>query len=133
MRDASAPSSRAVSYFQEIRCFPMLKAEEEYILAVRWRGRGDRNGLMQAIKRSADCRRDDGAVEWQDRLVMVPTRNRAEIQEHETRRTALGLALTVLDDRDRHIFEARRLVDSPIMLEQLAMAFLISREPCAGS
>jgi hypothetical protein len=39
------------------------------MLAVRWRGRGDRNGLMQAIKRSADCRRDDGAVEWQDRLV----------------------------------------------------------------
>ena len=35
MRDASVPSSRAVSYFQEIRCFPMLEAEEEYVLALR--------------------------------------------------------------------------------------------------
>ena len=31
MRYSSVPSSRAVSYFQEIRCFPMLEAEKEYV------------------------------------------------------------------------------------------------------
>ena len=41
MRDAMAPSSRAVSYFQEIRRLPMLKAEHEYILTRRWREHGD--------------------------------------------------------------------------------------------
>ena len=47
MRDASVPSSRAVSYFQEIRWFPMLEAEEEYVLALRWRDRGDRNAASR--------------------------------------------------------------------------------------
>jgi len=49
MRDAMAPSSRAVSYFQEIRRFPMLKTEDEYILALRWREHGDGNAAHQLL------------------------------------------------------------------------------------
>ena len=256
MQDASAPS-----YFQEIRCFPMLKAEEEHMLAVRWRERRDGNaahqlltshlrlvakiaiaygrcglptsdlisegnlGLLQAIERfdpergirfstyamwwikaaiknyivrsrslvkmgttanqkklffnlprvkrrlsalqdgdlrpdqvtlianelgvteqdvvemnrrlsgdvslNAPLRDGDDSVEWQDRLVeegFDPESHLAETEEYEARRTALGLALKVLDDRERHIFEARRLVDPPLTLERLAMKFRISRE-----
>jgi RNA polymerase sigma-32 factor len=74
---------------------------------------------------------DDGSVEWQDRLVEEGSNQEshlAESEEYETRRKALGLALTVLDDRERHIFKSRRLVDPPITLEHLAMKFRISRE-----
>src|SRR5208283_915480 len=71
------------------------------------------------------------SVEWQDRLAEEGSDQEshlAESEEYETRRTALGLALMVLDDRERHIFEARRLVDPPITLAHLAMQFRISGE-----
>ena len=70
-------------------------------------------------------------VEWQDRLVdegSDPELLVAESEESETRRKALRLALTVLDDRERQIFEARRLVDPPLTLEELATKFCVSRE-----
>ena len=38
------------------------------------------------------------------------------------------MALTVLDDRERHILEARRLIDPPLTLDELAIEFRISRE-----
>ena len=37
-------------------------------------------------------------------------------------------ALDVLNDRERRIFEARRLADDPITLEDLATEFGVSRE-----
>ena len=37
-------------------------------------------------------------------------------------------ALSVLNDRERRIFEARRLVDEPVTLEDLAAEFGVSRE-----
>ena len=46
----------------------------------------------------------------------------------ENRRKALGQALDVLTDRERRIFEARRLADDPITLEELAAEFGVSRE-----
>ena len=39
---------------------------------------------------------------------------------------ALGAALSVLNDRERRIFEARRLADDPITLEELAEEFGVS-------
>src|SRR5215470_4720433 len=63
--------------------------------------------------------RDDGdSGEWQDWLV----------EESDNRRKALGEALGVLNERERRIFEARRLVDEPITLEELADEFGVSRE-----
>ena len=75
---------------------------------------------------------EDGvSVEWQDRLVDEGSDQEscvAESEESETRRKALRLALTVLDDRERQIFEARRLVDPPLTLQEPATKLCISRE-----
>jgi RNA polymerase sigma-32 factor len=76
--------------------------------------------------------RDDGASgEWQDWLVddSASQESRlAESEQSENRHKALGEALTVLNDRERRIFEARRLADDPITLEELADEFGVSRE-----
>lgn len=87
--------------------------------------------LSGDVSLNVSVNEDDDSVEWQDRLVEEGSDQEshlAESEEYGTRRTALGLALTVLDDRERHIFESRRLVDPPITLEHLAMKFRISRE-----
>jgi RNA polymerase sigma-32 factor len=261
MQDASVIPRGAASYFQEIRRFPMLKAEEEHMLAARWRERGDGSaahrlstshlrlvvktaigyrryglpisdliseghvGLMQAVKcydpdkgtrfstyatwwikaairsyilrswslvklgttanqkklffnlakakrrlsalQEGDLRphqvalianelgvtehdvvemnrrmsgdislnvplnEADDSVEWQDRLVeegFNQESHLAESEESEIRQRALGVALTVLDDRERRIFEARRLVEPPLTLDELATECRISRE-----
>jgi RNA polymerase sigma-32 factor len=261
MHDASVIPSGTANYFKEIRRFPMLKADEEYMLAARWRERGDGSaahrlltshlrlvvkiaigyrryglpipdlisegniGLMQAIRRfdpdkgtrfstyatwwikaaiqsyilrswslvklgttvnqkklffnlakakrrlsalqEGDLRphqvtlianefgvteqdivemngrmsgdlslnvplnEEDHSVQWQDRLVEEGSDQEshlAESEESETRRRALGVALTVLDDRERHILEARRLIEPPLTLDELAIEFRISRE-----
>ena len=52
----------------------------------------------------------------------------AESEQSENRHKALGEALSVLNDRERRIFEARRLADEPITLEELADEFGVSRE-----
>jgi RNA polymerase sigma-32 factor len=76
--------------------------------------------------------RDEGdSGEWQDWLVdEAPSQERvlAESEELENRRKALGEALSVLNDRERRIFEARRLSDDTITLEELAEEFGVSRE-----
>jgi RNA polymerase sigma-32 factor len=69
--------------------------------------------------------------EWQDWLVDdTPSQERvlAENEELGNRRKALGEALAVLNDRERRIFEARRLADAPATLEDLAEEFHVSRE-----
>src|SRR3712207_8488439 len=45
-----------------------------------------------------------------------------------SRLTALRSALSVLNPRERRIFEARRLSDDPITLEDLSAEFGVSRE-----
>jgi RNA polymerase sigma-32 factor len=76
--------------------------------------------------------RDEGdAGEWQDWLVDdAPSQERTlvEAEEFDNRRSALADALGVLNDRERRIFEARRLADDPITLEELAEEFGVSRE-----
>jgi RNA polymerase sigma-32 factor len=76
--------------------------------------------------------RDDGdSGEWQDWLVddSASQESRlAESEQSDNRHKALGEALTVLNDRERRIFEARRLADEPITLEELADEFGVSRE-----
>jgi RNA polymerase sigma-32 factor len=76
--------------------------------------------------------RDDGeSGEWQDWLADDSDSQESVLAEHEemdNRRTALSDALTVLNDRERRIFEARRLADDPVTLEDLATEFGVSRE-----
>jgi RNA polymerase sigma-32 factor len=76
--------------------------------------------------------RDDGdSGEWQDWLVdNAPSQERVmeENEQLDNRRKALGEALSVLNERERRIFEARRLAEDPITLEELADEFGVSRE-----
>ena len=76
--------------------------------------------------------RDDGdSGEWQDWLADDSAGQEeilAENEELDNRRSALEHALTVLNDRERRIFEARRLADDPVTLEELAEEFGVSRE-----
>src|SRR6476659_3333877 len=261
MQGATLVSGSTTRYLAEIRRFPMLQAEEECLLAKRWREHGDRNaahklvtshlrlvakiamgyrgyglpisevisegnvGLMQAVKRfepekgfrlatyamwwikaaireyilrswslvkmgttanqkklffnlrkakskisaleegdlrpdqvkiiakrlgvteqdvvdmnrrlggdvslNAPIREEGDAGEWQDWLVdESPSQERilAESEEADNRHAALVQALDVLNDRERRIFQARRLAEDPITLEELAAEFGVSRE-----
>lgn len=49
-------------------------------------------------------------------------------EESNNRLDALRGALTVLNPRERRIFEARRLSDDPVTLEDLSEEFGVSRE-----
>jgi RNA polymerase sigma-32 factor len=83
------------------------------------------------VSLNAPIREDGDSGEWQDWLVddVSDQETRlAESEESENRRKALGDALSVLNDRERRIFEARRLADDPITLEDLAAEFGVSRE-----
>jgi RNA polymerase sigma-32 factor len=69
--------------------------------------------------------------EWQDWLVdETPSQERVllENEELDNRRQALGEALTVLNRRERRIFEARRLAEKSITLEKLSEEFGVSRQ-----
>jgi RNA polymerase sigma-32 factor len=81
---------------------------------------------------NAPIREDGDSGEWQDWLVddnNVSQESRlAESEQSDNRHKALGEALSVLNDRERRIFEARRLADDPITLEELAEEFGVSRE-----
>src|SRR5512137_3051498 len=76
--------------------------------------------------------RDDGeAGEWQDWLVDTAPNQEVIMAEHEEfdhRREALNGAIGVLNPRERRIFEARRLAEEPMTLEDLAAEFGVSRE-----
>ena len=76
--------------------------------------------------------RDDGEPgEWQDWLVDTSPNQEtimAESEEYDHRRNALTGAMGVLNPRERRIFEARRLAEEPMTLEDLAAEFGVSRE-----
>jgi RNA polymerase sigma-32 factor len=83
------------------------------------------------VSLNTPIREDGDSGEWQDWLVddSISQETRlAESEEVENRRKAMGEALAVLNQREQRIFEARRLADEPITLEDLADEFSISRE-----
>ncbi|MFY8113824.1 MAG: sigma-70 family RNA polymerase sigma factor, partial [Rhabdaerophilum sp.] len=49
-------------------------------------------------------------------------------EEAANRHEALGKALALLNPRERRIFEARRLAEDPLTLEELSEEFGVSRE-----
>jgi RNA polymerase sigma-32 factor len=76
-------------------------------------------------------REDGDSGEWMDWLVddSASQESRlAESEQSDNRHKALGEALTVLNDRERRIFEARQLADDPITLAKLTGEFGVSRE-----
>lgn len=75
--------------------------------------------------------RDEGTAEWQDQLVDEADNQESILvrsEEASNRHAALGQALKVLNERERRIFEARRLMEDPLTLEQLSDEFGVSRE-----
>jgi RNA polymerase sigma factor (sigma-70 family) len=97
--------------------------------------KGDVFGRMLSVQKSrpsSNSRTEDGeAGEWQDWLVDTAPNQEAIMAEHEEfdhRREALNGAIGVLNPRERRIFEARRLAEEPMTLEDLAAEFGVSRE-----
>jgi RNA polymerase sigma-32 factor len=84
------------------------------------------------VSLNAQMRDDADSGEWQDWLVDESSADQESrvvaSEESENRKKALTEALSVLNARERRIFEARRLAEDPSTLEDLASQFGISRE-----
>src|SRR5215203_4069208 len=73
--------------------------------------------------------REEGEGEWQDWLVDDSASQEQILvaeEEGQNRLAALRDALSVLNPRERRIFEARRLSEDPITLEELSTEFGVS-------
>ncbi|KAB0678034.1 RNA polymerase sigma factor RpoH [Aureimonas leprariae] len=102
-----------------------LGVSEEEVVSMNRRLSGD-------ASLNAPIRATEGeSGEWQDWLVDQSDTQEtliAEQDELDQRRGMLAKAMGVLNDRERRIFEARRLSDEPLTLEALSGEFDISRE-----
>jgi RNA polymerase sigma-32 factor len=102
-----------------------LNVSEEEVISMNRRLSGD-------ASLNAPIRATEGeSGEWQDWLADdSPTQEEilVEQDELENRRNMLRDSLSVLNERERRIFEARRLAEEPLTLEQLSGEFDISRE-----
>src|SRR5512136_1849339 len=75
---------------------------------------------------NAPIREESHSGEWQDWLVDQSASQETTLaarDEYAYRRKTLASALCVLNDRERRIFEARRLAEDPIKLADLASEF----------
>ena len=80
---------------------------------------------------NSPMRADEGSSEWQDWLVddtPDAETNLGNSQEYDERMGMLTQAMDVLNDRERAIFQARRLQENPATLEELAQQYDVSRE-----
>ncbi len=101
-----------------------LNVPESDVISMNRRLSGD-SSLNSPIRQEAD------SGEWQDWLVDESESQEAILAENEeldNRRALLKEALSVLNDREKRIFEQRRLVEEPMTLEALSGEFGVSRE-----
>ena len=80
---------------------------------------------------NAPVRNDFESGEWQDWLVDDTVDQEtalAQSEEKENRHTMLNDALKGLNERERRVFQARRLAEEPLTLEELSAEFGVSRE-----
>ena len=102
-----------------------LGVTEEDVISMNRRLSGD-SSLNAPLR--ADT---DGGSQWQDWLVddsPDQEERMAENEEADIRRQLLRNAMDVLNERERRIFEARRLAEDPVTLEELSAEFGVSRE-----
>jgi RNA polymerase sigma-32 factor len=102
-----------------------LGVPEEDVISMNRRLSGDAS--LNAPIKSADG--DSG--QWQDWLADDHDSQEAvliEQDELDSRKSMLNRALKVLNERERRIFEARRLSEEPVTLEDLSTEFDVSRE-----
>jgi RNA polymerase sigma-32 factor len=101
-----------------------LGVTEQDVVDMNRRLRGD-------ASLNAPIREDSDSSERQDWLVEEGASQETTLaarDEYDYRRKALASALCVLNDRERRIFEARRVAEDPITLADLASEFGVSRE-----
>jgi RNA polymerase sigma-32 factor len=102
-----------------------LNVSEQEVVSMNRRLSGD-------ASLNAPIRATEGeSGEWQDWLVDDADNQEQMLidqDELDNRRAMLRDAMKVLNDRERRIFEARRLADEPMTLEDLSAEFDISRE-----
>ncbi len=80
---------------------------------------------------NAPVRAETESGEWQDWLVDETPSQETRLVENEElsmRKSYLHSAMAVLNDRERRVFEARRLAEEPATLEDLSEEFGVSRE-----
>ena len=106
------------------RIATQLGVSEEDVVSMNRRLAGDSS-------LNAPVRNDAESGEWQDWLVddtMDQETALAESEERDNRRGMLNDALKGLNARERRVFEARRLAEDPLTLEELSAEFGVSRE-----
>ena len=106
------------------RIATQLGVTEEDVVSMNRRLAGDSS-------LNAPVRNDSESGEWQDWLVddtMDQETALAESEEAQRRRGMLNDALKGLNERERRVFEARRLAEDPLTLEELSAEFGVSRE-----
>ena len=102
-----------------------LNVSEDEVVSMNRRLSGDAS-LNAPIKAA-----EGESGQWQDWLVDDSDDQETMLiqqDELEDRRAMLASALNVLNDREKRIFEARRLSETPLTLEELSGEFGISRE-----
>jgi RNA polymerase sigma-32 factor len=102
-----------------------LGVPEDDVISMNRRLGGDAS-LNAPVRADAE-----GGGEWQDWLVDdTPGQEErlVESEELDKRRSYLAKAMSTLNERERHIFEARRLAEDPATLEDLSEKFGVSRE-----
>ena len=101
-----------------------LSVTEDEVVSMNQRLTGD-------ASLNAPMRVDEGTSEWQDWLV-DETPNQETVlgnsEEYDERMSLLADAMGDLNEREKAIFQARRLRDNPATLEQLAQEYNVSRE-----
>ncbi len=101
-----------------------LGVSEDEVISMNRRLSGD-------TSLNAPIRQESESGEWQDWLVDDSDDQEkilADQEELDVRREMLKEAMTVLNDRERRIFQARRLSEDPMTLEALSEEFGVSRE-----
>jgi RNA polymerase sigma-32 factor len=101
-----------------------LRVTEDDVVSMNQRLSGD-------ASLNAPMRADEGASEWQDWLADDTPDQETVLGESEEFTERMGLltnAMQDLNDREKAIFQARRLRDEPATLEELAQEYNVSRE-----
>jgi RNA polymerase sigma-32 factor len=101
-----------------------LGVPEEDVISMNRRLAGD-SSLNSPLRADAD------GGEWQDWLVDEGTDQESMLvdkEELDSRRHYLSDAIDTLTPREKRIFEARRLAEDPLTLEELSSEFGVSRE-----
>ncbi|RYH09124.1 MAG: RNA polymerase sigma factor RpoH [Alphaproteobacteria bacterium] len=101
-----------------------LRVTESDVVSMNQRLSGD-------ASLNAPMRADEGASEWQDWLADDTPSAETTLGESEEFTERMGMltnAMQDLNDREKAIFQARRLRDDPATLEELAQEYNVSRE-----